>query len=477
MSGLIHELTALLPEGAVLVGDDVRQRPTNWLGYGQCEARALVRPGSTEELARVMRVCNAHGQTVVVQGGNTGLVGGSLAVESDVVVSLERMARIESFSAVENTVVVQAGIKLQALQEFAEDHGRFFPLDLGARGSCTIGGNIATNAGGNRVIRFGMMRDQVLGLEVVLSDGTILSALNTLQKNNTGYDLKQLFIGSEGTLGIVTRAVLRVQPRPASHQVVLVAVADFSALLPLLQLMRESLWGTLSAFEVMWQDFYTAVTEHSERHRRPLTADYPCYALIESLGADPERDSAAFEASLFRAQEAGLIAASAIARSAVQRQELWAIREETASLVRSFTPYYAFDVSLPLEKTQGYIAELRQRLEAQWPSTGRLLAFGHLGDGNIHVVLTVGRADSRIRRALEALVYEPLAQVCGSVSAEHGIGIDKLDYLQLTRTQSEVDMMRAVKRTLDPKNLLNRGKLLASGAETIASTSPASFAE
>jgi FAD/FMN-containing dehydrogenase len=387
-------------------------------------------------------------------------VRGTEATETDLVMTLERMTAIEDCDPLAGTITVQAGATLHSVQQRAEQEGLFFPLDLGARGSCTIGGNLATNAGGNRVIRYGMMRDQVLGLETVLADGSVLSSLKALVKDNTGYDLKHLFVGSEGTLGVMTRAVLRLQPKPKSHDTALVGVPSCESLPRLLRLMRSALPGTLSAFEVMWQDFYRAVTVESRRHAAPIAPDFPCYALIESLGADQARDREQFEAALSQAAEQALVGDCILAQSRSQREQLWALREETACIVATFRPLYSFDISLPLGAIAGYVSALKARIAQRWPDGGRSVVFGHLGDGNIHVVASPGVPGAAEHSALERMVYEPLADLGGSISAEHGIGLDKRAYLHVSRSPPEIETMRALKGVLDPKNLLNPGKLL-----------------
>ncbi|WP_253443242.1 FAD-binding oxidoreductase [Halomonas sp. Y3] len=464
MESLLRAIEELVGPANVLRGDDVAARRVDWMSGAPCRAGAIVRPASTEELAAVMTKCHAAGQPVVTHGGLTGLVHGAEANTDELVISLERMTTIEALDPVGGTLTVQAGAPLQTVQECAAEAGMQFPLDLGARGSCTIGGNIATNAGGVRVIRYGMMREQVLGLEAVLADGTVVSSMNTMLKNNAGFDLKQLFIGSEGTLGIVTRAVLRLQPRqPVSHTA-LVACADFAALTGLLQHVRRTLGEQLGAFEVMWRSHYALLTEESGRHAPPLSSDYPFYALIESQGSEAAESAQRFEASIEAAFEAGLLSDAAVASSEQQRERLWAIREDIEGLLHHIAPRFAFDISLPLDEIESYVRDLEKAVAERWPD-GRLLVFGHLGDGNLHVTVGTGRADAQTRRAVESLVYEPLAALGGSVSAEHGIGIEKRDYLHLSRSPEEIALMRTLKQALDPKGLLNRHKVLPDIAE------------
>jgi len=456
---LIDAIARIVGPSGLLTGAAVQERSEDWPPRGGCRAHALVRPASTEELSRVMQACHAAGQTVVAHGGLTGLVQGAWTRPQDIVVSLERMSAIGPVDQVNRTVTVEAGAVLQRVQEAAADAGLLFPLDLGARGSATIGGTISTNAGGNGVIRYGMMREQVLGLEAVLADGTVISSLNNVIKNNTGYDLKQLFIGTEGTLGIVTRAVLRLRAQPRSRCTALVAVANFKQVGEFLGHMDAALGGTLSAFEVMWNDFYRLIVAESGRHGLPLAPDHAFYVLLETTGAQMEADQKRFDEALEETLEQGLIADAVIAQSARQRQDLWAIRDDVEAMMQSLHPSLTFDVSLSIPLMDDYVREVRAALSARWPAS-RMLAFGHLGDGNIHLVLTVGSSAEEDVHAVEEIVYGALAERRGVVSAEHGIGLLKRAYLSHSRSAQEVALMRTIKAALDPGNLLNPGKVL-----------------
>ena len=458
--GLAARLRDVVGEAGFLSAEETAERGAAAVRPIPPLAAALVRPRSTVEVSAVLRACHAARQPVTVWGGLTGLVRGTDAAPGDLVLSLERMQAIEEIDPVGRTATVQAGVKLQVLQEAVEPHGLMFPLDLGARGSATIAGNIATNAGGNRVLRYGMMRDMVLGVEAVLADGTVVSALNRLIKNNSGYDLKHLFIGTEGTLGVVTRAVLRLQERPGSQDVALAAVTEFSGVVALLKHMDRALGGQLSAFEVMWRDHYLLVTTPPALSTSPLPQEHPYYVLVESHGASPEADSARFLDALDEAQGAGLLADAAVARSQTERNALWAIRDDVAQL-RRFTPYYTFDVSLPIAEMEAYVGTVRAALRERWPA-GHCSVFGHLGDGNLHVVFAP-RSDERDaapRRDVEEIVYGPLAAARGAISAEHGVGLEKKPWLGVCRTPEEIALMRLLKRTLDPHGVLNRGKVV-----------------
>jgi len=293
VANIVQQLADLVGADGVLTGAAVAGRATSYWNIAPMQARALVLPRTTEEVAAILRCCNAAGQSVITHGGLTNCVAAVEATGDDVVLSLEKMNRIVEVDVIDGTAVVEAGAILQTVQEAVVGYGMRFPLDLGARGSCTIGGNIATNAGGINVLRYGMMRNLVLGLEVVLADGTILSSMNRMLKNNAGYDIKQLFIGTEGTLGIVTRAVLRLFPQPVSRNSALVAIRDFDGVTGLLGLLRRELADMLSAFEIMWGDYYAAVTGE-KGHRAPLDRDYPYYVIFDAEGSDAKADAERF---------------------------------------------------------------------------------------------------------------------------------------------------------------------------------------
>ncbi len=459
MNDIVTELEAIVGKAGILTGEDVRARPASWLRAGPCEGAAIVRPGSTDEVAAVLKLCNERGQRVIPIGGNTGLVDGTIATGEDVLLSLERMNRIESLDESGCTMTVEAGTPLQLVQERAEDVGLMFPLDLGARGSATIGGIISTNAGGNAVIRYGMTREQVLGLEAVLADGTVLSSMNRMLKNNAGYDLKQLFIGTEGTLGIVTRAVLRLRPALRSQNSAFAAVDDFTRIPRLLRELTSALGGTLTAFEVMWADFYDTILAASDRHTPPVPQGHPYYVLIEARGGDQVGDEERFQAALEHAFEAGLIVDAAFAKSDADRAALWAIRDDIDGLVSALEPAMAFDVSLPIENAETYTASVHKQLAERWPDTYKGTTFGHLGDSNIHFMLTIGSADRKEQQGVMDIVYTELKPYEGSISAEHGIGLEKRPYLDVSRNDAEIALMKTLKQALDPNGLLNPGKV------------------
>ena len=453
----IEALTALLGREGVLCGTDVSARSSGFWNTLPVGAFAIARPRTTAEVAAVLQLCSAHGQSVVAHGGRTGLVESQHTEGDELVLSLERMNRIEEINAPERTVIVQAGVVLEALQQAADQAGLLLPLDIGGRGSCTIGGNIATNAGGNRVIRYGMTRESVLGLEVVLADGTVLSSMNRMIKNNAGYDLKHLFIGSEGTLGVVTRAVLRLREKPRSQETMFIALNSFEAVTSLLKRADAALGGMLSAFEVMWNDFYKLVTTAPAAQSPPLPQTYPFYVLLEAMGGDVVADRSRIEALLGECLESGEIGDAVLAENEQQRRNLWAMRDDVGQAFR-FAPMFVFDVSLRISAMDAYVQQVHANMSAKFANY-RLFTFGHIGDGNIHFAAAVGDGSAAARESVEHAIYEPLRAVEGSVSAEHGIGLEKKAYLSWCRSDIEIETMRLLKRALDPNQILNPGKI------------------
>jgi FAD/FMN-containing dehydrogenase len=451
------DLRAIVGEQGLLAGESVRERAA-LLFHGHIEADLLVRPRDTAQVSRVLALCHARGQPVVTHGGLTGLVNGADAAHGELVLSLESMNAIERVDVPGRSMRVQAGAKLGNVQREAEKHGMAFPLDLGARDSATVGGNISTNAGGLRVLRYGMMRNLVLGIEAVLADGTVLTSLNRMLKNNAGYDLKQLFIGSEGTLGVVTRAELRLVSRTRSQETLLAALPSFDALVELLDRLDSGLGGQLSAFEALWGNYYDLNTASPATNTPPLARGAPFYAIAETLGGDPEADRQRLETVLGEAMAAGAVTDVTLANSENERRAIWNIREDVWQ-PRHIAPLLTFDVSLPIENMKAYVEEVNATVRG-FAGENRSFVFGHMADGNLHLVIAAGD-DAATRAKVEDIVYRPLAAIGGSVSAEHGIGLEKRAYLPLSRTAQEIATMRAIKYALDPRGILNPGKVFA----------------
>ena len=457
---LAELLTALGHQG-VRLGDEVElPRCTDWSGHPPVRPLALLRPGSTAEVSAALAICHRHRIAVVPQGGLTGLAGAAVPVAGGMTLSLERMKAIEGVDRHAATMTVQAGATLQAVQEAAAEAGLAFGVDLGARGSCQIGGNLATNAGGNGVIQFGMMREQALGLEVVLADGTVLDMLRPMLKNNTGYDLKQVFIGSEGTLGVITRAVLRLRPAPVARATVLLALPDFEAAMALLSRLQGAFPGALAAFELMWRDF-VELSLAWKTAPPPFTEPHAFLALAEVTGADESALQQALEELLAPALEEGLVADAVLPSSRAQAAALWRIREATAEFPTRMQPIN-FDISLPLAVIGDFAQACVDALTLRWPGQCSV-RFGHLGDGNLHLSTDArslgGLSFAEAEAEVEKLVYGLLARHGGSVSAEHGIGLHKKPYLGLSRSPAELTAMRQIKQALDPLGLMNPGKI------------------
>ncbi|MES2624761.1 MAG: FAD-binding oxidoreductase [Pseudomonadota bacterium] len=419
---------------------------------------AVARPATTEEVAAILRLCHERNQPVVVQGGLSGLCGGGNPRGGEVAISLERLNGIEELDRDSMTMTVKAGTPLQVIQEAAAAAGFAFPLDLGARGTCNIGGNISTNAGGNQVLRFGMTRNLVLGLEAVLADGTVISSLNKMLKNNAGYDLKHLFIGSEGTLGVVTRAVLRLFPRAQSRCSALLAVEKFDDVVTLLHKLSRAFGGGMSAYEVMWNSYYHFITDNVPTVTSPFNTRYPLYVLTELEGSDTERDQAVFESALSAVMEEGIVVDAVLASSQREREGFWKLRDGVAEIGALIKGGANFDVSVPISVMQPFLQTIERELVAAIPSC-KMLVFGHVADSNLHFICYTGSKDDV--KNIYDIVYKITGEFKGSVSAEHGIGVQKLKYLAYSRTPEEIALMKVLKVAMDPKGILNRGRVIS----------------
>lgn len=417
----------------------------------------VVRPRTVAALAEAVRRLHGAGMRMVAQGGMSGLVGGGAPMQDEVVISLELLNRIEACDLYGATMTVQAGATLQAVQEEAERHGLFYPVDLGSRGSCTVGGNIATNAGGNRVLQYGMTRASVLGLEVVLPDGRLVSRMGRVAKDNAGYDLKQLFIGSEGTLGIVARAVLKLQPLPRQRFTVALGVEELDQVLRALAACRGQFGPMLTSFEVMWRDFVDFVARELGIGRDPFGGRCGYVVLLELSCYDrqPERDEARVMDALEDLSASLSTQHVVIAKSLSEAAELWRMRDASGEAARHLGPYLSFDVSIPTSELQDCLPRIYAGLDAIDPAMRRL-TYGHLGDGNVH--LLVGCQGSPAD-GVENLVYREVMRSGGSISAEHGIGLEKSQSFQRLYPAAELDAMRRVKRAFDPEALLGRDRI------------------
>ena len=450
-------LRDIVGDGDVLTGRDASDRTTVWETHQPCNAKAIVRPSSTEQVAAIMRACFELGQSVVPYGGLTNLVQGCATTPDDIALSFEKMNAIEEIDTTAHTMTAQAGVTMQSAQEAADKDDLFFPVDIGARETCMLGGNVSSNAGGTKVIRYGMMRDSVLGLEAVLADGTVVSSMNRFIKNNSGFDLKHLFIGTEGALGLVTRIVFRLSVKPQTHNVALVACNDYEQVVAVLNKAKTLLGSSLCGFEVMWRDFYDTVTQPQGKLRSPLSESYPFYTIVEAMGTRPGADDENFEGVLGDMIESELIRDGVIAKSDKEREEIWAIRGEVEWLVKDC---YNFDVSLRIADVGQYVEQVMSRIENDIPGA-LVAAFGHLGDNNIHVSVLCEGNKTVHAETIEKHVYESLVPYQGAISAEHGIGLEKKPYLSISRSAEEIELMKSLKRSMDPKNILNPGKVVS----------------
>ncbi|MDC0004394.1 FAD-binding oxidoreductase [Porticoccaceae bacterium] len=458
MSTLLDQLNASLDASSLIIGDAISDKYfADWSGADPCPPAALLKPKTTDELSTIMALCHQHNQPVVVQGGLTGLAGGATPKAGEFAISLERMSAIEEIDTTAMTLTAHAGTPLQVLQEAAAEHDLFLPLDLGARGSCMIGGNIATNAGGTEVIRYGMTRSMVLGLEAVLADGTVISSMNKMVKNNSGYDLKHLFIGSEGTLGIVTRVVLQLQPKSRSSHTALCALNNYESVTHLLIELKRNLGSGLTGFELMWDSYYDKVMEVVPTLTSPFAEAHPFYLLVEYKDNDEATGNQRFESILFAQLEAGLLTDAVIAQSHQDAATFWQIRDGIGELFQVLGPVSNQDVSLPITEIGVFAEDLDQRLKAKYPNIGVLL-FGHIGDNNLHVCAYTGREEDK-RRINEDIMLM-IGEYSGAITAEHGIGVLKRDFLPLSRTDSEIALMKTIKLAMDPKNILNPGRVI-----------------
>jgi FAD/FMN-containing dehydrogenase len=466
-ANLRERLEAIVgPRGLV---DEAERGPyeSDWREAYHGRAAAVVRPASTEEVARVVGVLAELRIPIVPQGGNTSLCGASVPDDTgtQVVVNLSRMNKVREVDTSNNTMTVEAGCVLETLQKVAEDHGRLFPLSLGAQGSCEIGGNLSTNAGGTGVLRYGNTRELVLGLEVVLPDGRVWEGLRGLRKDNTGYDLKHLFVGAEGTLGIITAAVLKLFPLPRSYATAFVAIDDPALAVALLSLLRSRCGERITGFELLARICLDLVIRHIPGSRDPLPQPHPWYLLVElSDSTDGKALEALLEDALGAAAEAGLVRDAAIAASEAQRADFWKLRENVSEAQKVDGVSIKHDVSVPVSRVPELIERATAELQRRFPDI-RIVAFGHVGDGNIHYNCSKSASQDAKQFFHQApdvnhIVYEVVRSLGGSISAEHGLGVLKREEIKLYKSELELDLMRSIKRTLDPNGIMNPGKVL-----------------
>jgi len=464
MNPLPATLAGIVGASRVLVdAADIAPYCSDWRGRYQGSAQCVVLPGSTDEVAAVVRACAAAGAAIVPQGGNTGLCGGATPIGGEVVVALTRLRHVRAVDADNNSITVEAGCTLHAVQEAARAAGRLFPLSLAAEGSATIGGNLSTNAGGVQVLRYGNARELTLGLEAVLPDGRIWNGLRGLRKDNTGYDLKHLFIGAEGTLGLITAATLKLFPLPRAQATAWVAVPAPAAAVALLGRLRDAAGDNVTAFEIVGRTALDLVLKHIPNSRDPLSGRPPWQLLIELSGARDDL-AASLESALERAAEDGLVADAVVASSQTQARALWALRENVSEAQKIEGISIKHDVAVPVSRIAEFIERADAALAQGFPGL-RIVCFGHIGDGNLHYNQSKADAESNAAfiartEAVNRLVHDLVHELDGSISAEHGLGQLKREEVLRYKSAVEMDLMRAVKRALDPCGLMNPGKLL-----------------
>ncbi|GAV72206.1 FAD_binding_4 domain-containing protein/FAD-oxidase_C domain-containing protein [Cephalotus follicularis] len=448
----------ILGEKNVIMDEDrLVTANTDWMGKYKGSSKLLLQPSSTKEVSQILKYCNSRRLAVVPQGGNTGLVGGSVPVFDEVIVNVGLMNNIIAFDKVSGILVCEAGCILENLVSFLDNQGFIMPLDLGAKGSCQIGGNVSTNAGGLRLVRYGSLHGSVLGLEAVLANGEVLDMLGTLRKDNTGYDLKHLFIGSEGSLGIVTKVSILTPPKLSSVNVAFLACRDYSSCQKLLQEAKRRLGEILSAFEFLDEESLNLVLNHLEGVRNPLPPSmHKFYVLIETTGSDESNDKEKLEAFLLHSMEIGLISDGVLAQDINQASSFWHIREGVPEALMKAGAVYKYDLSLPVQKMYDLVEELRIALG----HSAKVIGYGHLGDGNLHLNVSAPQYDDMILAKIEPYVYEWTSKHHGSISAEHGLGLMKANKIFYSKSAETVQVMASIKKLLDPNGILNPYKVL-----------------
>jgi FAD/FMN-containing dehydrogenase len=465
MTSLTDQLRGIVGDaGLITDAADMAPYLTDWRGNFTGAAQAIVRPQSTDEVAAVVACCAETNTPIVPQGGNTGLVGGGIPDNSGraIIVSLRRMNRIRAIDLANAAMTVDAGCVLQHIQEAAREQGQFFPLSLAAEGSCTIGGNLSTNAGGTAVLRYGNTRDLVLGIEAVTPEGKIWNGLSALRKDNTGYDLKHLLMGAEGTLGIITGVVLKLFPAPARSCTALIALTRAGDSVTLLKLIRDQLGDRLTGFELMSRVCVDHVIRHFPATVEPFAEPYPWQLLVELT--DTMKDSPledALAAALAPALESGMANDAVIATSEAQAAALWTMREQIPEAEKLEGKSVKHDISVPISRIGEFIDVAEPKLMAAFPQA-RVICFGHIGDGNLHYNLSFPASAPTSTQSKQAndIVYTLLDEMGGSISAEHGLGQLKRDEITRHKSAVALDMMRAIKHALDPRNIMNPGKVL-----------------
>ncbi|CEP62382.1 D-lactate dehydrogenase LALA0_S05e04390g [Lachancea lanzarotensis] len=435
----------------------------DWMRKYKGQSKLVLRPKTVNQISQILKYCNDNRLAVVPQGGNTGLVGGSIPVFDEIVLSLTQLNKIRSFDSVSGILKCDAGVILENADSFLAENGYIFPMDLGAKGSCHVGGIVATNAGGLRLLRYGSLHGTVLGLEVVLPDGKILNSMDALRKDNTGYDLKQLFIGSEGTIGVITGVSILAPPRPKAVNVGFLGVGSYEAVQEVFVQAKQELSEILSAFEFMDLKSQTLAKEHLKGVSHPLEDEYPFYVLIETSGSNKEHDDAKLEAFLEKAMENGSVLDGVVAQDETELRNLWEWRESIPESSQAGGGVYKYDVSLPLKELYSLVDAANERLNEKGLSSTSdptkpvisAIGYGHVGDGNLHLNVAVRAYSKEVEKVLEPFVYEFVSSKHGSISAEHGLGFQKKNYIGYSKNEQEIAMIKELKNLYDPNAILN----------------------
>ncbi|MCJ1467657.1 hypothetical protein MMC07_006282 [Pseudocyphellaria aurata] len=445
---------------------DLEPFNSDWMRKYKGHTKLVLKPNSTKEVSLILQYCNENMLAVVPQGGNTGLVGGSVPVYDEIVIGLSRMSQIRSFDEISGTLVVDAGCILEVVDRYLAERNHIFPLDLGAKGSCQIGGNVATNAGGLRLLRYGSLHGNVLGIEAVLPDGTIMDDLSTLRKNNTGYDIKQLFVGGEGTIGIITGVSVLCPQRSKAVNVAFFGLESFEKVQRAFREAKSQLSEILSAFELM-DDQSQVLVQAVTKKKRPLDGSHPFYCLIETRGSNAEHDSEKLQNFLEHAMSEEIVSDGVVAQDETQIQSLWSWREGVPECLGHWGGVYKYDLSIPLAELYQLVEDTRARLEKagligddeEHPVVS-VVGYGHMGDSNLHLNVATRRFDKEIERQLEPFVYEWVSARNGSISAEHGLGLAKKAFVGYSRSANMIRLMKQIKNLYDPKGIMNPYKYI-----------------
>ncbi len=457
---ILDLLQDILTPAQILTGDQLKTRYHHiWRMHDGLKGIALVMPKSTQEVSKILAACHSENVPVVIHGGLTNLVGGTETIGNEVILSLEKMSNIIEVNTSSRSITVEAGCILQSIHDKARDADLLFPLNFGAKGSAQIGGIVSTNAGGLRVLRYGMTRQLILGLEAVLADGTIISSLKTIIKDNSGYDLKQLFIGSEGTLGVITKVVLKLVEPPSSRCSAMVAINDYQNVVKLLKHLEQHLGGRLTGYELMWDNYYNKVTSPPALAKPPLDHGYRYYVLAECMGQQISTDQEHLEEAIQMAFTEGIIEDAAFAMNQSDLDWFWSIREDVNAAVSQFDFDQHFDISLPIPLIGDIADDMLEKLH-KLPYLQGVVTLGHIADGNIHFMVGKHNDSASETHEINQIIYSPLKANGGSISAEHGIGLHKKAYLHHCRSEAEIALMKTLKQALDPKGILNPGRIL-----------------